>query len=422
MRHMVPDYLQEMLEAHAGERGGELADYIPELAAADPDPFGVAIAMIDGQVHAAGDALAPFTIQSISKPFVYALALADAGFEEVLRRIDVEPSGNAFNELSLKPGSGRAYNPMINAGALTAHSLVSGADAQERSERIRELLGELAGRELEVDETVFASEFEVAHRNLGIAHMLRAAGTVEEDPESVVRGYTRQCSVLVTVQDLAMMAATLANGGVQPVSGRRLMEPAVVRQVLSVMMSCGMYDAAGDWITNVGIPAKSGVAGGLIGALPGQLGLAAFSPRLDEHGNTVRGVRIFERLSRDMSLHVMENAEPARSVMRAARLLRRPDGGREVVVELQGTIRFAGAERIVRACTADLPRGLVTLDCTRVFSIDRVARTMLYELARRLRLDGHEVRFLAAGAELFPDAPEGPEAPRIELREEPGEH
>jgi glutaminase A len=294
MRSIVHDYVVQVLDACESDRSGAVADYIPELKAADPERFGLALATLDGELYTAGHDDVEFSIQSISKPFAYALALEDAGFSQVMAHIDVEPSGNAFNSLSLKPESGRPYNPMINAGAITAHSLVAGT-GDERVERILARFSALAGRELRVDEAVFESEYETGHRNLGIAHMLRASGILGEDPEQVVRGYTRQCSILVTARDLALMAATLANGGVQPVTGEQLMEPRVVRQVLSVMMSCGMYDAAGDWITNVGIPAKSGVGGGLIGALPGQVGLAAFSPRLDPHGNTVRGIEAFER-------------------------------------------------------------------------------------------------------------------------------
>lgn len=197
---------------------------------------------------------------------------------------------------------------MINAGAITVHSLVAeaGSGPAERVRRVLDGLSAFAGRRLEMDEKVCASEMEHAHRNLAIAHMLRSHDILTEDAGAVVDGYTRQCSVLVTTRDLAMMAATLANHGVNPLSGDQVVPEGVVRQVLSVMFSCGMYDAAGDWTTQVGIPAKSGVAGGLIGALPGRLGIATFSPRLDSHGNSVRGVSLFERFSSDMGLHVME--------------------------------------------------------------------------------------------------------------------
>jgi len=163
----------------------------------------------------------------------------------------------------------------------------------------------LAGRELSFDTDVYTSELKTAFRNRSLGYMLRTVGVLEEDPEAIVNGYIKQCSIKVTVKDLAMIAGVLANGGIQPQTGKKLLDRSVVRQVLSVMLTCGMYDAAGDWLTTVGIPAKSGVAGGIIGVLPGQVGIAVFSPRIDEHGHSVRGVDIFERMSREMGLHLM---------------------------------------------------------------------------------------------------------------------
>lgn len=395
MRSPLPDYLLEVVDACASDRSGALADYIPDLARADPERLGVALSTIDGEVYAAGDVDVEFTIQSISKPFVYALAIQDSGLDEVLRRISVEPSGNAFNELSLEAGTGRPYNPMINAGAIASHALVvDGLSSEdERVERVLEAFSELAGRELHVNEAVFESEMSTAHRNLGIAHMLRAQGIIEDDPEEIVRGYTRQCSIDVTARDLALMSATLANSGRQPQSGRRIIDPRVVRQVLSVMLSCGMYDAAGDWITTVGIPAKSGVSGGVIGALPGQLGLAVFSPRLDEHGNSVRGVQVCERLSADTGLHLMESVQPARSIMSAPEVDIDGDGARTVTVRLRGSMLFTGAERVLRALsqldTGDL--GRLVVDLEDVFTMSDVAVRMLVEASRRVALDGVSV-------------------------------
>lgn len=264
MRPIIPDYLAEALRDVESDTSGERAGYIPELAAANPERLGAAFAMIDGEVYGAGDIDTEFTIQSISKPFVYALALADRGFGPVLARVGVEPSGEAFNEISLESDTGRPLNPMINAGAITVHSLAGAEDLKptERVERVLHGLSAFAGRRLSMDEAVCASEMEHAHRNLAIAHMLRSHDVLTEDPRAVVDGYTRQCSVLVTTRDLAMMAATLANRGTNPLSGEQVVPEPVVRQVLSVMFSCGMYDAAGDWTTQVGIPAKSGVAGG----------------------------------------------------------------------------------------------------------------------------------------------------------------
>lgn len=408
MRPIIPDYLAEVLGQVEPDLSGEPASYIPELAAADPERLGAVFATVDGQVHGAGDIDVPFTIQSISKPFAYALALADRGFGPVLAKVGVEPSGEAFNEISLESGTGRPLNPMINAGAITVHSLVAeaGSEPAERVRRVLDGLSAFAGRRLEMDEKVCASEMEHAHRNLAIAHMLRSHDILTEDAGAVVDGYTRQCSVLVTTRDLAMMAATLANRGVNPLSGEQVVPEGVVRQVLSVMFSCGMYDAAGDWTTQVGIPAKSGVAGGLIGALPGRIGIATFSPRLDSHGNSVRGVSLFERFSSDMGLHVMEVPSAGRAVVRSSHVLGSgPDALR--VLELQGGIGFAGAERVVREILDTDPQETrVAIDLTRVHAIDDVARRMVLEIARRLTLDGREV-YLVDPEAVIPDPEPG---------------
>lgn len=408
MRSMIPDYLAEALGDVASDASGAPADYIPELATADPDLLGAAFATVDGEVYGAGDLDVELTIQSISKPFVYALALADRGFDAVLAKVGVEPSGEAFNEISLERGSGRPLNPMINAGAITTHSLAGSQelDAGARLERVVSGLSAFAGRRLEIDDGVCASELENAHRNLAIAHMLRSHGILDEDPTAVVAGYTRQCSLLVTVRDLALMAATLANRGVNPRTGERVVPERAVRQVLSVMSTCGMYDAAGDWATQVGIPAKSGVAGGLIGALPGQIGIATYSPRLDSHGTSVRGVSLFERFSSDMGMHLMEVPPAARSAVRSNHVV--GTGASAIrVLQLQGEIRFAGAERVVREAVSTVPAEAgMAIDLTMVHSLDDVARRMLLEVARRVTLDGHEV-VVVDPESVLPDPGEG---------------
>ena len=393
MHSPIPSYLDEVLQSVAADRTGVLANYIPELAEVDPERLGASIAMVDGELYASGDTDSLFTIQSISKPFVYALALADRGFERVLDKVGVEPSGEPFNEISLEDSSGRPLNPMINAGAITTHSLVGTEtmNPAERMERVISGLSAFAGRSLDVDEAVYSSEIEHAHRNLAIAHMLRSHDILTENPAGVVEGYTRQCSLLVTVQDLAMMAATLANYGIQPVTGEQVVPKTVVRQVLSVMFTCGMYNAAGDWATQVGIPAKSGVGGGIIGAVPGQLGLATFSPRLDVHGNSVRGVSLFERFSSDMGMHVMNIPTVARSAIRANY---RIGSGEKIiqVIQLQGRIRFAGAERVIREIVDTHYTGTrIALDISRVYSVDEVAQHMLLEIMRRMRHEGYTV-------------------------------
>lgn len=407
MRTPVADYLQEVVDSLADEHSGVMADYIPELAATDPNQFGVSMVTIDGCSYGAGDCETEFTIQSISKPFTYGLAIEQHGLDAVLEKIDVEPSGDAFNEISLEEETGRPRNPMINAGAIAAHALIDGSSPDVRAETIRTFYSRLANRELGFDEVVYNSEVGTAFRNKAIAYMLRTVGVLEDDPIGIVDGYTRQCSIGVTARNLAHMAATLANGGVEPVTGERMLDPATVRQVLSVMATSGMYDAAGDWLTTIGIPAKSGVAGGLIGILPGQVGIAVFSPRLDGHGNSVRGVKLFERLSRDMGLHLMEAAPASRSVVRQGY---RPDGHREVqVLEFLGEIRFVEAESILRQMSA-VPEGsdVIVLDLHRVHALNDVGRRMVLEGVRRLHLDGHPIRLIDPESVLAdPDAGDG---------------
>ena len=280
-------------------------------------------------------------------------------------------------------------NPMINAGAITVNQLINGEDSsvEDRVEVIRGFFSELAGRELEVNEWVTDSELEHADRNLSIAHMLRSHGIVRDNAHEAVLSYTRQCAIEVTVRDLAVMTATLANGGVQPVTGKRILSQDVCRLALSVMSSAGMYDAAGRWMATVGIPAKSGVSGGLIGTLPGQLGIATFSPRLDPQGNSVRGVHIFERLSEEMGLHLMA-ADP--SGTHAVRSIQ--SDGEDTVINLQGPVNFTAAENILDEISGRrFPGERLILDVSRVSGFHRMGRKMVKEGLRRLREDGFEV-------------------------------
>lgn len=408
MRTPVPDYLEEVVDACSSSTGGQPASYIPELAKVDPDRFGLAMATVDGSVYAVGDADVEFTIQSISKVFVYGLAVRERGLEAVFEKVDVEPSGDPFDELSLEEGTGRPLNPMINAGAITAHSLIGedGISPEGRFEKIHRLLCDLAGRELSVDEGVWSSELETADRNLAIGHLLRSHGIITDTAEDVVSAYIRQCAVLVTARDLAVMAATLANAGVQPVTGKRIFSGEQVRHLLSVMLTCGMYDSAGDWVSSVGIPAKSGVGGGIIGALPGQVGVATFSPRLDPHGNSIRGIETFERLSADMGMHLMEVAPPARSVVHSTRVIGEGDEAVRVY-ELSGMLGFAAAERVLQQLSGEPPdERVLVVDLSNVHSIEDIARRMLLEAMRRLRLDGHSVHLVDEG-DVLPDPDPG---------------
>ncbi|MGD8673366.1 MAG: glutaminase A, partial [Thiogranum sp.] len=288
--------LQQYLESlHANLKdcnAGEVASYIPELLRVNHDGFGIAIATVDGHVYQVGDSQEPFTIQSISKAFVYGLALEDNGIETMAARVDVEPSGEAFNSISLRPDTGRPLNPMINAGAIATAAMVEGDKPESKLQRILASFGRYIGHPIKIDEQVFRSEKETGHRNRAIAHLLRSFEILKDPPEGILDVYFQQCSMLVSCRDLAVMGACLANNGVNPITGVRALKTEYVPKVLSVMGTCGMYDYSGNWVYTVGMPAKSGVGGGIVAVLPGQLGLAVFSPRLDERGNSVRGIKV----------------------------------------------------------------------------------------------------------------------------------
>lgn len=390
MHSPVSDYLAELLDSCREHDSGEPAGYIPELSRVDTSRLGMAVSTLDGVVYSAGDATTSFTIQSISKTFVYGIAIEHRGLDAVLAKIGVEPSGEAFNELSLEEGNKRPRNPMINAGAITCHALLDDTP-EERNARLDDGLARLSGRELTVDEEVYGSEIEVAHRNLAIGHMLRNYDIIDSDPEEIVHGYIRGCAVRVTAEDLALMAATLANGGVQPRTGERVLSAETVRQVLSVMATCGMYDGSGGWLASIGIPAKSGVGGGIIGALPGQLGIASYSPRLDPRGNSVRGMQAFQRLSSDMGMHIFEVPDTTRSVIASLRTVD-TDEGQMRELRLQGNLQFAAAERITRTISEDGETELpLLIDLDEVFTMNHVAARALHEMVRRVAETGRRV-------------------------------
>ena len=370
---MSESLIIDLLEGLHGElvedRSGIPLQGVPSLDHINEDAFGICIAMADGMVYEAGDTDVEFCIQSISKAFTYGLALSDHGKERVDATIDIEPSGDAFNEISLHPVTGRPRNPMINAGAIAAASLVGGGSPGEQSRRIHELYEVYAGTKLTVDEGVLADELRMGNRNRAISYMLQENGKLRTEANDAVEVYLRQCSVNVTCRDLATMGATLANNGVNPLTGTRAIDTASGERVLSVMSTCGMYDAAGEWFAEVGMAAKSGVGGGILAVLPGQLAIAVFSPRLDQHGNSVRGVAACRRLSEDLELHALHVTRGARSAIRTAydlleapSVLQRPEADRRVleecgqlarIYELQGDLLFSGAESVIRQMCRD---------------------------------------------------------------------
>ncbi len=398
-------YLASLYERFRSLDDGVVASYIPEIAKADRSSFAICVATVDGHVYEVGESRIPFTIQSISKPFAYGLALEDRGKQAVLERIGVEPTGDAFNEISLEADTGRPFNPMINAGAITATSLVAGRSHADKWSRILGLFSIYAGRQLELNEVVYESERETGHRNRAIGHMLRNFGILEEDPEGPLNLYFRQCSVEVSCRDLSVMAATLATGGVNPITRERALDPTHVDEVLSVMTTCGMYDYAGEWLYRVGLPAKSGVTGGILAVLPGQLGIAVYSPPLDARGNSARGVAVCEAMSEELGLHSLQAPRACLSVVRSRFSLREigskrrrtdperrilADSGRSAVVyQLQGDIAFAAAELAVRRIAEGSPdAAYVLLDLARVIDFDASAARILLELLRGFAAKG----------------------------------
>jgi glutaminase len=301
------EVLRELHAKYADLDNGQVANYIPELAKADPKWFGISVVTTDGMVFEVGDHDRLFTIQSISKPFVYGLALEDHGLEAVLNKVGVEPTGEAFNAIVLDERSNRPFNPMVNAGAIATADLILGKDFPERVGRLLQMLGRYCGRDLYIDNAVFLSERATGHRNRAIAHLMLNFGMMSERMSDSLELYFQQCSVMVHCHDLAVMGATLANGGLNPLTGQRAIQQQYVKNLLSIMLSCGMYDYAGEWAYRVGIPAKSGVGGGIVAVVPGQFGIGIFSPRLDVKGNSARGIAVCQELSDRFGLHCFES-------------------------------------------------------------------------------------------------------------------
>ncbi|WP_265949837.1 glutaminase A [Dechloromonas sp. A34] len=406
MQSPIQVYLDSLRTRLASMQGGELANYIPELSKADPSWLSISLVTMDGVAYSTGDSEQQFTIQSISKPFVFATALADRGVDFVTRKVGVEPSGDAFNSISLNPKTGAPLNPMINAGAIATASLVSGGTPEAQWERIIASMSAFAGRELGIDAAVYRSESETGFRNRAIAWMLKNFGIIDGEPMASLENYFRQCSVLVDCRDLAYMAATLANGGLHPLTGERALPVEHVERVLSVMATCGMYDFAGSWLYEIGMPAKSGVGGGIIAVLPGRFGIGIFSPRLDAKGNSVRGIEACRQLSQDFGLHVFRRAgEPAMALGRVYTAAEAPSkrqptpdmrsylnehAQRIKYLCLHGYIAVDGVEYVIRRMIDMVPdTASFILDMHQVDGISESAARLLNEA--RLRFAGDDI-------------------------------
>jgi glutaminase len=288
---------------HKSNRRGKNASYIPALAEVDPQLFGVCVVTVDGQTFSAGDVDYEFALESISKVLTAALAMEQVGPREFHRKVGADPTGEAFNSvMALEMHNDKPNSPMVNAGAMTATSLVSATDAEDRKRQIVQIQSDFAGRPITISEQIAASELATNFHNRAIAWLLLCGGYMYCDPMEACDVYTLQCSTLVTAVDLAIMGATLANGGVNPVTGKRVIAQANVSHVLALMTMEGLYTTSGDWAYTVGLPAKSGVGGGLIAVSPGKLAIAAFSPPLDKAGNSVRAQAAVSQIAHTLGL------------------------------------------------------------------------------------------------------------------------
>jgi glutaminase len=313
---VVQSLLVEIYEVYRSLDDGAVADYIPALADVDPSLFGVSIFGAGGRGASIGDAAHLFSLQSISKAFVFALVCDSLGHEEARRLLGVNATGLAFNSvMAIELNDERTMNPMVNAGAMATTSLVPGSSTDDRWEFIRDGLSRFAGRQLQLDEEVYTSESSTNLRNQGIAHLLQSYERLYADPDETTDLYTRQCSLLVSADDLAVMGATLASGGVNPMTGEKVIDAFNCKHVLAAMATAGLYEHSGDWLYQVGLPGKSGVSGGIVTISPGKGGLGTFSPRLDQAGNSVRGQLATRHVAEKLGLNIFASKpiEPAPS-------------------------------------------------------------------------------------------------------------
>ena len=283
---------------------GKLTDYIPELANVDPNKFGISITTIDGNTVSTGDFEEQFTIQSISKPLVFGLALEKHGLDLVRSRVNVEPTGEPFHSIiRLDNISKRPSNPLVNSGAIAMTNLIKGENAQDGLEYLKNAFEKYMNHEPVIDEAVYESEKLTGNRNKAIAYLMLNFDMIDNRVEETLDLYFRQCSFNVDSVDLANIGASLANNGVNPITGAQALDPRYIRSLLTLMFTCGQYTYAGEWAFDIGVPAKSGVSGGIMAAIPGRMGIGVYSPLVDKHGNSVRGLKVFRELSDSLELH-----------------------------------------------------------------------------------------------------------------------
>jgi glutaminase len=311
----IQQLIDDLYEKYKDVDDGVVATYIPELGKANPADFAICLATADGRVFRAGDCDKEFTIQSMCKPFAFQLALEQCGLEKTFKHVGVEPSGEAFNSIELDARTTRPFNPMVNAGAIAISSLIKKAPVETSIQDFVDKMSAAAGRGLRIDFDVMRSETLTGNRNRAIAYLMRNFEIIDEYLHESLQQYFAQCSLLVTCQDMAMMGATVANMGRNPLTGKQVFDFQYLKYVLSVMFTCGLYDYAGGWAHEVGLPAKSGVSGGIFGVVNRQLGLSVYSPKLDAQGNSVRGILVCKELASHLGLHAFEFTNVGSSFM-----------------------------------------------------------------------------------------------------------
>jgi glutaminase len=310
----IQKIIDSIYEKYKDVDDGAVATYIPELGKADPSHFAICLATADGRLFRAGDYHQEYTIQSMCKPLAFQMALEQYGLEETLKHVGVEPSGDAFNSIELDATS-RPFNPMVNAGAIAVAGLIKKSPVEVGIQAFVNRLSAAAGRPLRIDYNVMRSEAETGHRNRAIAYLMRSFDVIDERLHESLQQYFAQCSLLVSCQDMAMIGATVANIGKNPVTNEQVFDFRYLKYMLSVMFTCGLYDYAGGWAYQVGLPAKSGVSGGIFGVVNRQAGLAVYSPRLDAQGNSVRGILACKELAKHFGLHAFEFTNVGSSFM-----------------------------------------------------------------------------------------------------------
>lgn len=293
-------------EKYKNDPKGHVADYIPELGKQNINYCGIAIATVDGQIYECGDSRVAFAIESISKPFAYGLAMQDCGINEVSKKIGLNATGFPFNSvLAIELRKGHYQNPLVNAGAMQVTSLIKGGSSEEKWKRLVNFFNDIAGENLAFDEKIYKSEMATNQHNKAIAELLNSYNLMYSDTSNAVDRYTKACSILVTAKQLACMGATLANGGINPFTQKRILNKESVRYILSEMVVAGLYENSGWWWAEVGLPSKSGVGGGILAIVPGKMAISVFSPLLDKAGNSIRSEEILIELSQKWNLHIL---------------------------------------------------------------------------------------------------------------------